>query len=146
MATPSFFIDTNIFLELEFQDSRWEACRDFMEKVETGDISASTSDFVLYSAILEIESKSGKKESAVKIATFLGAISSLNGLSIIRPTYKEMINAAEKMSERRLDFDDSYVVSSMKAAKIDKLVSFDKHYNKVDEIVRVEPMEIVAGL
>jgi predicted nucleic acid-binding protein len=144
MVTSSFFIDTNIFLELEFQDSRWEDCRDFMKKVETGDLTAATSDFVLYSAILEIESKSGKKESEAKIATFLGAISSFSGLSILRPSYKEMINAAEKMSERRLDFDDSYVVSSMIAAKIDRLVSFDKHYNKVDEIARIEPAELLA--
>jgi hypothetical protein len=72
--------------------------------MEAGDIIAATSDFVIYSAILEIESKSGKKESETKIATFLAAISSLAGLSIIRPTHKEMIDVAEKMGERKFEF------------------------------------------
>jgi hypothetical protein len=33
----------------------------------------------------------------------------------------------------------------MKAASIGKLVSFDKHYNKINGIVRLEPAEVLSG-
>jgi len=142
---PLYFIDTNIFLELAFQDARWEECREFLKKVETREVSACSSDFVVYSAILEIEAKVGKK-SELKIETFLDALLSLRGLSVIRPTIKEMRDAAKFMSSRKLDFDDSYVVSAMTANKVRSVVSFDKHFDKLDEVHRKEPIEILRAM
>ncbi|HKW04224.1 MAG TPA: hypothetical protein VJN71_02885 [Nitrososphaerales archaeon] len=72
-----------------FQDKRWKECREFLKKVETGEIRASTSDFALYSSIIVIESKAGKRAD-LKIETFLAVLSSLKGLSILRPTTIDM--------------------------------------------------------
>ena len=140
-----FFIDTNIFLELLFQDARWEECRGFLKKVETRELNASTSDFVVYSAVLEIAAKS-KRKSEVKVETFLESLASLAGLSLIRPTMKEMKDATEFMGNRKLDFDDSYVVSCMIANKMKSLVSFDRHFDKLNEVKRIEPIEILNVL
>lgn len=129
-------------MELEFKDARWQECRNFLKKVETGEIHAFTSDFVVYSSILEINSKKGKKPES-KIETFLNVIASLKGLSILRPSTKDMRDAAETMINRKLDFDDSYIVSSMKANGISTLVSFDAHFDKSDEVKRVEPIELL---
>jgi predicted nucleic acid-binding protein len=144
-SLPRLFIDTNILLELEFQDERWLECRDLLKKIETGEIKASTSDFVVYGSILEIESKERGK-SAAKISTFLTALSSLKGLSVFRPTVTEMIDASETMKRRKLDFDDSYIVSSMKAEDVRTLVSFDRHFDKQSEIERLEPNQILESI
>jgi predicted nucleic acid-binding protein len=139
------FIDTNIFLELEFQDSRWQECKQLLEKVESGEIKAATSDFIVYSSILEIESKEGSRAQA-KIVTFLTVLSSLKGLSILRPAAIEMTDAARFMNRRKLDYDDSYVVSSMKSDDIKTLVSFDRHFDKQTEIQRLEPIHVLETM
>jgi predicted nucleic acid-binding protein len=146
--TPSsthMFIDTNIFLELEFQDLRWKECRDLLKKVETGEIRASTSDFVIYGSILEIESKERSKAES-KICTFLRVLSSLRGLSILRPTTEEMADAGRSMKRRKLDYDDSYIVSSMKSNSIKTLISFDRHFDRQNEIKRLEPIQILESM
>ena len=105
---------------------------------------ACSSDFVVYSAILEIDAKAGKK-SELKIETFLDALLSLKGLSVLRPTIREMKDAAKFMSSRKLDFDDSYIVSTMIANKVRSVVTFDKHFDKLDEVRRKEPIEILRA-
>ena len=144
-SRPLYFIDTNVFLELEFQDARWEECRGFLKKVETGEVSACSSDFVVYGAILEIEAKT-RKRSELKIETFLDALLSLSGLSILRPTIKEMKDAAKFVSSRKLDFDDAYVVSCMTANEITSIVSFDRHFDNLEEVRRLEPIEILRAV
>lgn len=139
------FIDTNIFLELEFQDSRWQECKQLLEKVETGEIRASTLDFVVYSSILEIESKE-PRDAGPKILTFLTVLASLKGLSILRPTGTEMTDAAKFMKRRKLDYDDSYIVSAMKSDGIKTLVSFDRHFDKQTEIERMEPIQVLQTI
>lgn len=140
-AEPALFVDTNIFLELQFEDSRWRECLEFLKKVETGEIFAFTSDFVVYSSVLEISSKKPKKKE-LNIETFLTAISTMQGLSILRPTIDEMSNAVASMAKRKLDFDDSLVVSAMVANNITTLVSFDRHFDGIKEIKRVEPIQV----
>jgi predicted nucleic acid-binding protein len=116
-----------------------------LEKVESGEIRAATSDFVVYSSILEIESKEGSRANA-KIMTFIAALSSLKGLSILRPAAVEMTDAARFMKRRKLDYDDSYIVSSMKSDGIKTLVSFDRHFDKQTEIQRVEPFHVLKTM
>ncbi len=79
-------------------------------------------------------------------SAFLIAISSLKGLSVFRPTVSEMADAAKTMKTRRLDFDDSYVVSAMKAEGVKTLVSFDRHFDKQVEVKRLEPNKILERM
>lgn len=46
------------------------------------------------------------------------------------------------MRKYNIDFDDALVVSSMAEAKIKKLISFDKDFDKIKEIERLEPGQI----
>ena len=59
-----YFIDTNIFLELEFEDARWKERRDFLSWIEDGKISDSTSDFVVDGGILQIENKKVQQQGS----------------------------------------------------------------------------------
>jgi predicted nucleic acid-binding protein len=55
----------------------------------------------------------------------------------------EQTDAARFMKRRRLDYDDSYIVSSMKSDGIKTLVSFDRHFDKQTEIQRLEPIHVL---
>ncbi|MGI0083539.1 MAG: type II toxin-antitoxin system VapC family toxin [Nitrososphaerales archaeon] len=135
-------MDTNIFLELAFEDTRWKECRDFLSRIEEGKISASTSDFALYGSILQIESKT---RSGNKVHTFIKSLLTLQGLSILRPSEEEILKATRIMASHKLDFDDSLVVSSMLANRLTSLVSFDRHFDRVKEIERLEPANVLTS-
>lgn len=53
-----------------------------------------------------------------------------------------ILKSIDIMGKYNLDFDDALVVSSMIANKIKKLVSFDKHFDVVREIERIEPKDV----
>lgn len=135
----TYFIDTNVFLEVEFKDPRWQESKNFLYKIENGEIEAVISDFIVYSCILEIEAKT---KSAERIRKFIKGLQLISGLSIFHPTYVELLNALNFMKKNDLDFDDALVVSSMIANKIRVLVSFDTDFDRVKEIKRVGPDQI----
>ncbi len=133
------FIDTNIFLEVQFQDARWKECGELLRKVENEEIEALTTDFIVYSIILKIESKT---KSIDKIEKFVNALTGISGLRIFHPEYETIRDSLRFVRKYGLDFDDALVVASMIANKVKKLVSFDRGFDKVKEIVRIEPYQI----
>lgn len=134
-----FYIDTNIFLELELKDEKWKECRDFFEKVSKNEVEALISSFHVYSVILRIETET---ELPSRIKKFVNSISKFLGLSIYEPKLNDWLNVIEIMQKENLDFDDSMVVSCMRANKIKKLVSFDQDFDKIREIERIEPKDV----
>ena len=130
------FIDANIFLEVILKDEKNESCKNYLNKIKNNEIMAITSDFIIYTCLLQIERNIKDNE---KLKKFILGINSLNGLEIIRPYLTDIHNAIKIANKESLDFDDSLVVSCMKSANINKLVSFDKHFDKVKTIKRIEP-------
>lgn len=133
------FVDTNIFLEVEFRDAKWKECFDFLTKVAKGETNALTSDFVVYSSIIQIEVKTN---SSTKIEGFIKSLLMYNGLEIFHPTGKELTDSSAFMKKYKLDFDDALVVVCMIANNIKTLVSFDSDFDKVKEIERIEPRDV----
>ncbi len=129
------FIDANIFLELILNDKKADICEIFLRKVENGEITAETSDFILYTCLIKIEDKLKSKQPMQK---FISSINEL-GLDIIRPSLKEIDEAIKISEKHKLDFDDSLVVSCMVNNNIKKLISFDGDFDKVKIIKRIEP-------
>jgi len=130
------FIDANIFLEFILEDEKSEKCDILLKNIKTNEINAMTSDFIVYTCLIQIQNKLKNIEL---LKDFILLIGSLNGLEIIRPYLTDIYNAIEIANKESLDFDDSLVVSCMKSANINKLVSFDKHFDKVKTINRIEP-------
>ena len=97
---------------------------------------AITSDFIIYTCLIQIQNKIKDPE---KMKNFILLINSLNGLEIIIPYLTDIYNAVEISKKENLDFDDSLVLSCMKSANINQLVSFDKHFDKIKTIKRIEP-------
>jgi len=52
-----------------------------------------------------------------------------------------LLQAISFMRIYQLDFDDSVVLSCMKSLKI-KIVTFDKHFDTISQISRIEPSNL----
>ena len=51
------FVDANIFLELMLDDKKADICESFFEKIKNEETSFYTSDFIIYTCLLQIEQK-----------------------------------------------------------------------------------------
>ncbi len=133
-----YFVDANIFLEIELMDSGREECRRFFEKIEENKSTALTSDFILYSILIELI----KKSTIKRARDFVLFLDTVKNIAIYHPASKTLFTALNRMERYNLDFDDALVVACMLENKIKRLVSFDKHFDKVKEIERLEPEDI----
>ena len=131
-----FFIDTNIFLEVELMNKRLEECKEFLRKIYRKEINALTSDFVVYSCLIQLQNRTRSTE---RMREFMLFLANMENLDVRIPSPHAISNAFDFMERYKLDFDDALVVSTMKSLGIEKLVSFDKDFDKVKEIQRVEP-------
>lgn len=130
------FVDANIFLEIALQNDRNEECKKFINIILSNKIKAYTSDFIIYTCLIQLQFKS--KENTKKMKEFLVFINSLN-INVIKPTLNEISKVMGFMDKHKLYFDDSLVISCMLSNNIKTLISFDKDFDKVNIIKREEP-------
>lgn len=135
-----YFIDANIFLEIQLNDEKSGECKEFIRKIDANKIDAVTSDFIVYTCLIQIFNKTKSPEKMNNFMTFL---TNLEKLEIIRPSQAVISKAVENTKKYKLDFDDALVVACVTENKIDSLVSFDKDFDKVEDLKRVEPKNIV---
>ena len=137
-----YFIDANIFLEVELQDKRKEECERLLGRIAAGLEEGIISDFIMYSILLQLTSKS----TLSKAKDFLSFLEGAN-IEIIVPDMQTLHNALKVMKSYNLDFDDALVISVMASNKINRLVSFDKDFDRVKDealVKRIEPKDIVS--
>jgi len=70
---------------------------------------------------------------------FILFLNEIKGLMIMKPSISEIYNSLILAKKYKLNFDDSLVVSIMLRYNMKKLISFDKHFDKVKIINREEP-------
>lgn len=137
-----YFIDANIFLEVELQDKRKEECERLLGRIAEGLEGGIISDFIMYSILLQLTNRS----TLSKAKDFLSFLEGAN-IEIIIPDMQTLHNALKIMKSYNLDFDDALVVSIMATNKINRLVSFDKDFDKVKDealVKRIEPKDVVS--
>lgn len=134
------FLDANIFLEIALEDKNSGQCKELINLILNNKLKAHTSDFIIYTCLIQLQYKS--KEKFKKMKEFLIFINSLN-LIIIKPTLNELSKIMNYMEKNNLDFDDGLVVSCMVSNNIKNLISFDKDFDKIDIIKRSEPKKYI---
>ena len=127
-------------MEIQLGQSRSKECKDFLDKIDAGDLQAFTSDFVIDSIVIIMESRNVQTD---KILRFLLALRGSKGLSIYNHTFNDRILAANVMLKSNLTFDDSMVTVATKALKIETVVSFDLHFSGLKGTKRVEPKDLI---
>ncbi|HKW04634.1 MAG TPA: type II toxin-antitoxin system VapC family toxin [Nitrososphaerales archaeon] len=138
---PRLLIDANIFLELELSQSKSADCKAFLSDVQKGRIKATTTDFILDSVAVVMESHS---LPASDIGRFFSSLIMYKGLLIHNLDLNGRVMAAEAMNASGIDFDDATSIATMMRLGIKKVVSFDRDFDKVRKISRIEPKEALA--
>jgi predicted nucleic acid-binding protein len=135
-------VDANIFLELELGQSKCAECKGFLSKVASGRLKGATTDFILDSVAVVMEDRDSP---ASDIRRFFASLILYRGLLVHNLDLKGRILATEEMDRDKLDFDDSTSVVAMRRLGIKEIVSFDRDFDKVRGIERIEPKTALAG-
>ena len=135
-----YFIDTNIFLEIELKQSRSEQCKVFLKKVLSGEVQAFTSDFNLDSVSIVMGANRCRPKSILK---FLLNIMTFEGLTIYSLNMVDRIVATKYMQKHGLTFDDAVTYFVARSLGIKELISFDTDFDGLPEIKRLEPKDVL---
>ncbi len=128
-------IDANIFLELLLDQEKAQKCEEILEKARKGIIQAVVSTFTIDGIALVLEKYGRKGEN---IERFLRSLASYKGLMIYTPTMNDRFQAIAHM-KTGLDFEDAMTAQSALASNVKEILSFDKHFDKIKNIKRIEP-------
>ncbi len=133
------FLDANVFLRYLTQDNPDQSRRAyaFLQKVETGEIVATTTEAVLAEVVYVLSSKALYNVPRAEIQTRLTVLIGLKGL---RLRGKAMyVRALDIYATVNIDFVDALLVAQVERTAGAVLVSFDGNYKKTPTITREEP-------
>jgi len=133
---PRLLVDANIFLELELGQSKSGECKQFLTSVASGKLKAATTDFILDSVAVVMEDRGSPAQD---IRKFFASLTLYKGLLVHNLTLKGRILATDEMESSSLDFDDSTSVATMRKLGMKEIVSFDRDFDGVPGISRIEP-------
>lgn len=128
-------VDTNIFLELFLGQEKADECERFLQKVSIGELEAVVSKFTIHAieALLN---------NSTLILAFLRNVEGSLGLTVYETSIEEDMAVSILMDKVKLDFDDAVQYYLAKKLGVEAIVSYDKHFDKVD-IKRKEPLDFL---
>ncbi len=135
------FLDTNIFVRHLAQDDavRAAACRDLLSKVESGEEVVVTSGMVISEVVFLLESPRSYALPRDMVRQMFEPLLDLRGMRIPdKALYKR---AFELHCAENIDFPDAYNAAYMEANGISEVYSYDRDFDRVEGIRRVEPGE-----
>jgi len=132
-------VDSNIFLELELDQEHVDEYEVFLNKVKKGVLKAIITCFHVDSILIVMENYDKEPR---ELRTFISSLYGYKGLKIYYLSLLDRISATKYMEKYGLDFDDTLAYSVMKKLGIDKIVSYDKHFDSLKDIIRLEPSQI----
>ncbi len=129
-------LDSNILLEVLLAQQHSEACKNILLLVRDGRLRAAITDFHIDSIVLVMENYGRGWQD---ILTFLASLFSYRGLTIHTLGMHSRIRAAAIMRDHNLDYDDALAVQALKELSIDKIISYDDDFDRVDWVHRIIP-------
>jgi predicted nucleic acid-binding protein len=133
------FIDANVFLRHLTRDdpTQAQACFDLFQKAQRKEITLITTEAVIAEVVYVLASKQLYNLSRDEIRRLLYPLLSLPGLKL---THRKMyLRALDLYAAYPINFEDAIVVAQMERQKITELYSYDRDFDRVAGITRVEP-------
>ena len=135
------FLDTNVVLRYLTRDDevKAETCYQLFERASRGEEILVTCEAIVAEVVYVLSSRrAGYHLDRRDIAARLFPILSLRGLRL--PQKQLYINALNiYASSPFLDFEDALAIAHMQHQSITEIISFDKDFDHVTEIQRLEP-------
>jgi len=130
------FLDTNIFIRFLTDDvpEKVDACEEIFKKAVEKQETLFTTDLVIAEIVWVLESfyELPKKEVQDKVEKIL------NTSNLICPHRDLILSALVLYSEKNIDYIDAYNALTLKEKGIEELYSYDKHYDRIDWLTRLE--------
>jgi len=131
------FLDTNIFIRFLTDDipEKVDACEEIFKKAVEKQETLFTTELVIAEIVWVLESfyKLPKNEIQDKVEKIL------NTPNLICPHKDLILNALILYSEKNIDYIDACNALILKENGIEELYSYDKHYDRIDWLTRLEP-------
>ena len=132
-----YLIDTSIFLEVLLDQERAEECKELLNKVLEGEVTAFVTSFSLHSIAIIME----KLKDLSSYQIFVETISEFKGIIFYSPSIPDEIDICKIAKEESLDFDDALQYHTAMKFGL-RILSFDKHFDN-KEIKRLEPRDVL---
>ena len=129
-------IDANIILRYLTNDvpSQAKQAEELLKRVEEGSEEVFLPDIILADIIWIL--KGYYKQPREEIREWITAIISLQGL--IFSDKDTALNALDIYLDKKIDWSDAFAASQMLQREITEIYSFDRHFDKIGGIARVE--------
>ncbi|HEV2109192.1 MAG TPA: PIN domain-containing protein [Thermomicrobiales bacterium] len=133
------FVDTNIFIRLLTQDDaeKSAACLALFKRAESSAISLSTSESVIAEVVYVLSSPALYRISRPELVAALSPVIASRGLEIEHKA--SILRALERFAVTRFDFEDCLSVEHVKRKQLDGLYSYDRDFDRMPEVQRLEP-------
>ena len=131
------FLDTSIFIRFLTDDvpEKADACEEILKKAVEKQETLFTTDLVIAEIVWVLESfyELPKNEIQDKVEKIL------NTPNLICLHKDLILSALILYSEKNIDYIDAYNALILKENGIEELYSYDKHYDRIDWLTRLEP-------
>lgn len=130
-------IDANVILRYLTNDIPDQAkqAEELLKRVEEGNEDVFLPDIILADIIWILEGY--YKQTREDIRQWIIAILSLQGLTF--SDKDTALNALDIYVDKKVDWPDAFTASQMLQREITGIYSFDKHFDRIDGISRIEP-------
>jgi len=131
------FVDTNVFIRFLTNDipEKADACEKLFQKTIDKKETLFTTDLVIAEIIWVLESYYELPRK--KVQDMVEKI--LNTPNLVCQHKNAILNALALYIEKNIDYIDAYNAVILKDKRIEKLYSYDKHYDRIDWLTRLEP-------
>jgi len=132
-----WFIDTNVFLRHLTQDHAEYSPRAtaFFARIERAELKAQTAETAIFGAVFTLE----RRYRAAKSVIREGLLSLIELPGVVLSGKQRLRRAFELYVDRNMSFGDACHVALMEQLGITQIASFDKDFDRVPGITRVEP-------
>ena len=133
------FIDANIFIRHLTNDvpEKAQACLELFQKAQRGEVALTTSEVVIAEVVYVLSSKQLYHLPREEIRKLLYPLLSLSGLKLAHR--KVYLRALDLYATYPIDFEDAVVVAQMERQGVTDLYSYDRDFERVPGITRLEP-------
>ena len=133
------FLDSNILLRHLLQDDPEKArrCFELLQQAERGEIRLTTSESVIGELVYVLASPRLYNLPPERIRALLVPIINLRGLRV--PSRRLYRRALDLYAAHHIDFEDALNLAHMEKQGIRVILSYDRHFDRIPGITRLEP-------
>jgi predicted nucleic acid-binding protein len=137
MIPPLPFLDTNVILRHLLQDDPDQSPRAtaYLLRVERGEVAVETADTVVFETVFTLERRHRRAKAAIRDQ--LLDILALPG--VVLPGKSHLGDVFDLYVHHNIAFADAYHVVQMRRRGLTEIISFDREYDRVPGITRIEP-------